>query len=199
MLGSSTHAFKVNFCKFTNETRLAIEDAGRSSAQHWICACNGATAGGGYELALACDEILLVDDGSSAVSLPEVSLLAVLPGTGGLTRLVDKRHVRRDVADLFCTKAEGFKAKKALKYGLVDGIAPKSKFAELVQARIDAAMAEPGIDGRTDPGVKLTPLEPEVTDEAITYRHVSVAFNRDERNATLTVRGPGARETSSKP
>ncbi len=190
MLGSSTHGFKVNFCKFTNETRLAIEDASRSSGQHWICAATGTTAGGGYELALACDEILLIDDGSSAVSLPEVPLLGVLPGTGGLTRLVDKRLVRRDRADVFCTVAEGIKGKRALQWGLVDGIATKSKFEGLVKDRCDAALAQPAIEGRVDPGVALPALEPTVEDDSIAYRHVTVAIDRAGRKATLTIAGP---------
>src|SRR5881296_3874995 len=136
MLASSSHAFKVNFCKFTNETRLAIEDACARSSQRYLAACNGVTAGGGYELALACDEILLVDDGSSAVSLPEVPLLGVLPGTGGLTRLVDKRGVRRDHADIFCTTAEGIKGQRAVDWRLVDAIAPKSRFDGLIGERL---------------------------------------------------------------
>src|SRR6185369_3047214 len=135
MLASSTHAFKVNFCKFTNETRLSIEDASRGSGQRYLAACNGPTAGGGYELALACDEIVLIDDGSSTVSLPEVPLLGVLPGTGGLTRVVDKRGVRRDLADVFSTTAEGVRARKALEWGLVDAVAPRSKFADAVKER----------------------------------------------------------------
>src|SRR6059036_3765554 len=135
MLASSSHAFKVNFCKFTNETRLAIEEACAQSGQRYLAACNGVTAGGGYELALACDEILLVDDGSSAVSLPEVPLLGVLPGTGGLTRLVDKRKVRRDLADAFSTLAEGVKGKRALEWGLVDASIPRSRFGDAVAMR----------------------------------------------------------------
>ncbi len=135
MLATSTHGFKVNFCKYTNETRLAIEDACAHSGQHYIAACNGTTAGGGYELALACEEIYLVDDGNSAVSLPEVPLLGVLPGTGGLTRVVDKRKVRRDLADVFSTLAEGIKGKRAVEWRLVDGVFPRSRFQEAVRER----------------------------------------------------------------
>src|SRR4051812_39833100 len=138
MLAGSTHAHKVNFCKFTNETRNAIEDATSNSGQVWIAAVNGTAAGGGYELALACDEIVLIDDRSSVVSLPEVPLLAVLPGTGGLTRLVDKRHVRRDLADVFATRAEGVKGRQALDWRLVDALAPRSRFAEEVARRAAA-------------------------------------------------------------
>ncbi len=188
MLGSSGHGFKVNFCKFTNETRLAIEDASAFSGQKYLAACNGVTAGGGYEIALACDRILLVDDGSSAVSLPEVPLLGVLPGTGGLTRLVDKRKVRRDHADVFCTLAEGMKGKKALDWGLVDGIAPKSKFDGFVREHLkELARSAPTKEG---PGVPLTPLEPQVSDARIAYRHVTVEFNRAGRTATVMVNGP---------
>src|SRR3979490_1739983 len=136
MLGTSSHAFKVNFCKFTNETRLSIEDASRHSGQKYLAAVNGPCAGGGYELALACDEILLVDDGSSSVSLPEVPLLAVLPGTGGLTRLVDKRLMRPAPADLFATRAEGIKGKRTVEWRLVDAVAPRSRFAEAVEQRL---------------------------------------------------------------
>src|SRR4051812_33721859 len=141
MLGLSTHSFKVNFCKYTNETRLYLEDASRSSGLKSLAACRGATAGGGYELALACDEIALVDDGSSAVSFPETPLLAVLPGTGGLTRLVDKRRVRRDRADVFCTLAEGMKGKRAREWGLVDALVPRSKWDQTVAERAQALAA----------------------------------------------------------
>src|SRR5437588_8865253 len=137
MLAAASHPFKVNFCKYTNETRNAIEDASTHSGQRWLCALNGTASGGGYELAMACDHILLVDDGSSAVSLPEVPLLAVLPGTGGLTRLVDKRPVRRDRADVFSTLAEGLKAKRAKEWGLVDGHFLTSKFQEGVASRVE--------------------------------------------------------------
>src|SRR6516225_319708 len=142
MLAQSTHAWKVNFCKFTNETRNGIEDSSAYSGLKFIAACNGSTAGGGYELALACDEILLVDDRSSSVSLPEVSLLGVLPGTGGLTRLIDKRTVRRDLADMFCTNPDGVKGERAKQWGLVDEIAPPAKFAELVRSRAEKLVAE---------------------------------------------------------
>src|SRR5262245_40724570 len=161
MLASSAHGFKVNFCKFTNETRLSIEDASAHSGQRYLAACNGTTAGGGYELALACDEIVLIDDGSSAVSLPEVPLLGVLPGTGGLTRVVDKRKVRRDLADVFCTVAEGIKGKRAVEWRLVDAVAPRSKFADAAKARAEAlAKSVPGAKG---PGIALDPIVPEVS------------------------------------
>src|SRR5271170_5337091 len=157
MLGSSTHAFKVNFCKFTNETRLALEQACTESGQHYLAALNGVASGGGYELALACQEILLADDGNSAVSFPETPLLAVLPGTGGLTRLVDKRRVRRDLADVFCTLAEGVRGKRAQDWGLVDRSIPRSQFDKHVLDRAVAlAAAAPSKEG---PGVKLPALE----------------------------------------
>src|SRR3954463_1825602 len=148
MLASSTHPFKVNFCKFTNETRLALEDASARSGLRSLAACNGPTAGGGYELALACDEIVLLDDGSSTVSLPEVPLLGVLPGTGGLTRVVDKRRVRRDRADVFSTLAEGIKGKRAVEWKLVDAIAPRSKFNDLVNQRARELAAKAGSEKR---------------------------------------------------
>ncbi|MFQ5718895.1 MAG: 2,3-epoxybenzoyl-CoA dihydrolase [Acidobacteriota bacterium] len=188
MLGSSSHPFKVNFCKFTNETRLAIEDASQHSGQKYLAACNGITAGGGYELALACDEILLVDDGHSAVSLPEVPLLGVLPGTGGLTRVVDKRGVRRDLADVFCTLAEGVKGERARQWGLVDTLAPTSRFDAAVAEKL-AALAAQGKD-RDGPGVVLQPLDPQVHADGLAYRYVSVAIDRPARTATITLKGP---------
>ncbi len=191
MLGGSTHAHKVNFCKFTNETRNSIEDASEFSHQRYLCAINGTAAGGGYELALATDYIMLVDDGNAAVSLPEVPLLAVLPGTGGLTRLVDKRKVRRDLADIFCTTEEGVKGQRAVDWRLVDEVAPASQFAEKVKARA-LAMAE-GSDRPTDAkGVTLTPLQREITDNDVTYPHLTVSVQRDKRQATVIVKGPAA-------
>ena len=181
MLGASTHSFKVNFCKYTNETRLGIEDASDASGLRFLAACNGTTAGGGYELALACDEIMLVDDGSSAVSFPETPLLAVLPGTGGLTRLVDKRKVRRDRADVFSTLAEGIKGKRAVEWGLVDAIASRSKFQEAVASRV-AKLAEQVKDVPRGPAVEIDALGD--------YRHVDLEIDRDARVATLTVRAP---------
>jgi benzoyl-CoA-dihydrodiol lyase len=186
MLGSSSHAFKVNFCKFTNETRCAIEDDSRHSGRRYIAALNGTASGGGYELAIACEEIYLVDDGNSAVSLPEVPLLGVLPGTGGLTRLVDKRKVRRDRADVFSTLAEGLKGKRAKEWGLIDGYFPTSKFQESIDARVkqlvnNAAPAQ---------GIKLTPLEFESTADSRNYKYVKLKLNRDERYADLTVLAP---------
>src|SRR5262245_28808279 len=168
MLAGSTHDHKVNFCKFTNETRNAIEDATARSGQTWIAAVNGTAAGGGYELALACDEILLVDDKASAVSLPEVPLLAVLPGTGGLTRVVDKRHVRRDLADVFATRVEGVKGQQAVEWGLVDAVAPRSRFGDLVRETA-LACAERSDRPDTGPGVELTPLAGEVGPDSLRY------------------------------
>src|SRR5207237_6778622 len=157
-LAEASHHHKVNFCKFTNETRLAIEDATAQSGQAWLAAINGTAAGGGYELALACEEIVLVDDRSSAVSLPEVALLGVLPGTGGLTRVVDKRHVRRDLADVFATRTEGVRGAQAVDWGLVDEVAPRSRFDEVVadRARALAARSDRPAAGR---GVDLAPLD----------------------------------------
>src|ERR671917_1072128 len=163
MLGISSHAFKVNFCKFTNETRCGIEDASQHSGQRYVAALNGTASGGGYELAIACDEIYLVDDGNSAVSLPEVPLLGVLPGTGGLTRLVDKRKVRRDRADVFSTLAEGLKAKRAEEWGLIDGHFPTSKFQEGVESRVAEILKEAERQA-AGPGIKLRPLDVEVSE-----------------------------------
>ncbi len=189
MLGTSSHAWKVNFCKFTNETRNGIEDSSRHSGIRFIAACNGTTAGGGYELALACDEIFLIDDRSSAVSLPEVPLLGVLPGTGGLTRLTDKRRVRRDHADLFCTLAEGVRAERALQWRLVDGHAKPQQFAQTVRdrARELAATSERPPDAK---GVALTPLTRTVDATGYRYEHVAVHIDRRARCATITVAAP---------
>jgi benzoyl-CoA-dihydrodiol lyase len=189
MLAASTHPFKVNFCKYTNETRLSIEDASASAGQRYLSACNGATAGGGYELALACDEIVLVDDGSSTVSLPEVPLLAVLPGTGGLTRVVDKRKVRRDLADAFSTLAEGVKGKRAVEWNLVDAVVPRSKFADTIVQRAKA-LAATAASVERGPGIELPPLAPRVSEEGVEYKHVSLKIDAKTRIAELTVRAP---------
>ena len=189
MLGGSSHGFKVNFCKFTNETRLAIEDASANSGLAFIAAVNGICAGGGYELALACDEILLVDDGSSAVSLPETPLLGVLPGTGGLTRVVDKRKVRRDLADVFSTVAEGVKGKRAVEWRLVDAVHPTSRFAQAVSDRA-AAMAAMSDRPIGVAGIQLGPIAPLVKPDSIKYSSVTLSLDRERRTATLTVAGP---------
>jgi benzoyl-CoA-dihydrodiol lyase len=190
MLAQSSHAWKVNFCKFTNETRNGIEDATAHSGQTYLAALNGAAAGGGYELALACEQIVLVDDGSSAVSLPEVPLLGVLPGTGGLTRVVDKRLVRRDRADVFATKTEGVRGATAVEWGLVDEAVPRGRFDERVAARAAAAVAT---STRPDgvPGVPLTPLRREETADSITYPHVRAYLHRTARRVDIEVAGPG--------
>jgi benzoyl-CoA-dihydrodiol lyase len=190
MLAQASHPWKVNFCKFTNETRNAIEDACVHSGQTYLAALNGTAAGGGYEIALACDRIVLVDDNASAVSLPEVSLLGVLPGTGGLTRVTDKRGVRRDLADVFATKPEGVKGKTALAWGLVDEVAPRARFDETVRA-LALAAAERSDRPADATGVRLTPLRRTVTADTVRYRHVSARFDRALRAATITVRGPG--------
>ena len=188
MLGTSSHAFKVNFCKFTNETRCSIEDATAHSGQKYIAALNGTASGGGYELAIACDEIYLVDDGNSAVSLPEVPLLGVLPGTGGLTRLVDKRKIRRDRADVFSTLAEGLRGRRAKEWGLINDFFPKSKFDESIKARVDEILQE--TPARPMRGIKLNPLQVTTTDEGREYQYVSLKLHRDKRYADLTVRAP---------
>ncbi|OXR50593.1 MULTISPECIES: 2,3-epoxybenzoyl-CoA dihydrolase [unclassified Pusillimonas] len=191
MLGLSSHAWKVNFCKFTNETRNGIEDTSRNSGIKFIAAVNGACAGGGYEVALACDEILLVDDRSSAVSLPEVPLLGVLPGTGGLTRVTDKRKVRHDRADIFCTLVEGVRGERAKEWRLVDDIIKPAQFEEGVKKRAAelAATSDRPADGK---GVALTPLKREDAADSITYQYVQVVIDRELRTATLTVKSPSA-------
>jgi len=191
MLGKSTHGAKVNFCKFTNETRLAIEDAGESSKQNYVCAIKGNAAGGGYELALAADHIMLVDDRRSAVALPETPLLAVLPGTGGLTRVTDKRKVRRDRADIFCSIEEGVRGSKAVDWRLVDEVVPNSKWDDSVAARAK------GIAARSDrpkdaKGITLTPIERKFDKDRVTYSHVDVEIDRDRGLSTVIVRGPSS-------
>jgi len=189
MLGMSTHDHKVNFCKFTNETRNGIEDATEHSHQTYICAINGAAAGGGYELALATDHIMLIDDGSSTVSLPELPLLAVLPGTGGLTRLVDKRKVRHDRADFFCTTSEGLRGKRAVDWNIIDESVPKSRFEDAVAERAQefAAKSDRPVDAK---GVELTPLNVSIDGDAIEYDHVSIAIDRGQNVAEFTISGP---------
>jgi benzoyl-CoA-dihydrodiol lyase len=219
MLGTSSHAFKVNFCKFTNETRCAIEDDSHHSGRRYIAALNGTASGGGYELAIACDEIYLVDDGNSAISLPEVPLLGVLPGTGGLTRLVDKRRVRRDRADVFSTLAEGLKGKRAKEWGLINDYFPTSKFQESINARVREVAgdvtqtaadvtqtvslrngsvaaglsdSEPSQTNSLRYGIELNPIQFEHAGDGLEYKHVSLKLNREQRYADLTVRGPEA-------
>jgi benzoyl-CoA-dihydrodiol lyase len=195
MLGKSSHAWKVNFCKFTNETRNGLEDSSRHSGLKFLAAVNGACAGGGYELAAACDEIILVDDRSSAVSLPEVPLLGVLPGTGGLTRLTDKRKVRHDHADIFCTTSEGIRGKKAVDWRLVDEAVKTQAFAARVQERALelAALSDRPADGK---GAALTPLNKKATADTVTYANVSIVIDRAARNATLTVKAPSGTQPS---
>ena len=195
MLGVSSHAWKVNFCKFTNETRNGLEDSSKHNGLKFLAAVNGACAGGGYELALACDEIILVDDRSSAVSLPEVPLLGVLPGTGGLTRVTDKRHVRHDRADIFCTSVEGVRGQKAVEWRLVDAVAKTSVFAQTVQARALelAAQSNRPTDGK---GVALTPLNRTLEADALRYNHVTVEIDRAKRVATFTVSAPTGAQPS---
>jgi benzoyl-CoA-dihydrodiol lyase len=212
MLGTSSHAFKVNFCKFTNETRCSIEDDSLHSGRRYIAALNGTASGGGYELAIACDEIYLVDDGNSAISLPEVPLLGVLPGTGGLTRLVDKRKVRRDRADVFSTLAEGLKGKRAKEWGLIDDYFPTSKFQESIDARVkqitngktqtvslrpDQAKSTNTADANDSTqtnslryGIKLNPLQKEIKPAGVEYKYVNLILNREQRYADLTVSAP---------
>ena len=191
MLGVSSHAWKVNFCKFTNETRNGLEDSSANSGLKFLAAVNGACAGGGYEVALACDEIILVDDRTSAVSLPEVPLLGVLPGTGGLTRVTDKKKVRHDLADIFCTSVEGVRGQKAKDWRLVDDIAKPAVFAKKVQARALelAAMSDRPANGR---GVKLTPIPVQIEADALRYEFVIVEIDRSKRTATFTVKAPSA-------
>jgi benzoyl-CoA-dihydrodiol lyase len=189
MLGVSSHAWKVNFCKFTNETRNSFEDSSQHSGLKFLAAVNGSCAGGGYELALACDEIILVDDRSSAVSLPEVPLLGVLPGTGGLTRVTDKRHVRHDLADIFCTTTEGVRGQKAKDWRLVDDIAKPGQFAARVQERA-LQLAEQSDRPADGQGVALLPLHKTVETDALRYVHVTVQIERSKRTATFTVKAP---------
>ncbi len=196
MLGMSSHAFKVNFCKFTNETRLGIEDASSSSGLKFLAALNGTAAGGGYELALACDEILLLDDASSAVSFPEVPLLGVLPGTGGLTRITDKRMVRKDLCDAFSTIAEGVKGKRAVDWKLVDHLAPKSKWDETVKAKALALAAKSTRPGAAaaGQGVKLDAIEPTVDGTTFSYRYVTLVVDPKKRLAEITLKAPDQTE-----
>ena len=189
MLGLSSHAWKVNFCKFTNETRNGIEDSSKHSGLKFLAAVNGACAGGGYELALACDEIVLVDDRSSSVSLPEVPLLGVLPGTGGLTRVTDKRHVRHDLADIFCTSVEGVRGQRAVEWRLVDAVAKPAQFAAAVQERA-ARLAEGSKRPADGKGVQLPRLEREEGVDSLRYEHVTVEIDRAGRTATFTVKAP---------
>ncbi len=189
MLGLSSHAWKVNFCKFTNETRNGIEDSSRHSGLKFIAALNGACAGGGYELALACDEIMLIDDRSSAVALPEVPLLGVLPGTGGLTRVTDKRRVRHDHADIFCTLVEGVRGQRAKDWRLVDDVVKPARFEEAVRERAQA-LAQDSDRPAGEQGIALTPVQRTESADGLSYRYVDIQLDRDKRQATWTVRAP---------
>lgn len=195
MLGKSTHSWKVNFCKFTNETRNGLEDSSRHGSLKFVAAVNGACAGGGYEMAAACDEIILVDDRSSSVSLPEVPLLGVLPGTGGLTRLTDKRKVRHDHADIFCTTSEGVRGQRAKDWKLVDEIAKPAQFADTVRQHALALAATSARPAQAT-GVKLTPLKREQSADTLDYEFVSIVIDRTARNASLTVKAPSAAQPS---
>ncbi len=196
MLGVSSHAWKVNFCKFTNETRNSMEDSSRHDGLKFVAAINGACAGGGYELALACDDIVLIDDRSSSVSLPEVPLLGVLPGTGGLTRVTDKRHVRHDLADIFCTSVEGVRGQRAVDWRLVDAIAKPAQFAEVVQQRA-AALGQSSPRPASAQGIQLARLQREQSPDGLHYRHVSVRIDRSKRSATITVKAPRGEQPGS--
>jgi benzoyl-CoA-dihydrodiol lyase len=189
MLATSSHDYKVNFCKFTNETRNSIEDASAHSQQTYIAAVNGPCAGGGYELALACDQIVMIDDGATTVSLPEVPLLAVLPGTGGLTRLSDKRKVRRDRADFFCTLEEGIRGQRAVDWRLIDEIAPRSKYHDAIAARAAQAVAQSDRPARAQ-GITLTPLQRTIDGDTVRYSTLSVEIDRNSRTSSLTIQGP---------
>ncbi len=191
MLGVSTHGWKVNFCKFTNETRNGIEDSSKYSGLKFVAALNGACAGGGYELALACDDIVLVDDRSSSVSLPEVPLLGVLPGTGGLTRVTDKRHVRHDLADIFCTSVEGVRGQRAVDWRLVDAIAKPNQFQQVVRERADKLAAQSDRPA-SEKGVALTPIQRNMQADLISYQNVTVEIDRAKRLATFTVKAPSS-------
>jgi len=196
MLASSSHAWKVNFCKFTNETRNGMEDSSRNDGLKFLAALNGTTAGGGYELALACDEILLIDDRSSAVSLPETPLLGVLPGTGGLTRVVDKRKVRRDLADMFCTNPDGVKGERAKAWGLVDDVVAPANFAKVVQERATKLVASSARPAALK-GIELRPLSRKIDESGYHYSQVDLEFDRAARTAAITVRGPQGAQPES--
>src|SRR5690349_54328 len=196
MLGSSTHAWKVNFCKFTNETRGGIEDSSRNEGLKSLAAVNGTVAGGGYELALACDEILMIDDRSSTVSLPELPLLGVLPGTGGLTRVTDKRKVRRDLADVFCTTSEGVRAERAKEWKLIDDFAPPAEFDAFVKRRAEA-LAKTSSRPAGAKGIKLPPLDRKMDDSGYHYQYVDVTLDSADRTATITVKAPTGDEPST--